>query len=332
MFPLTDEKLATEPQQTELLSPRELEVAVLIARGLTNREIAEQLVISRATVSSHVVHILNKLNVRRRSQIAMFAMNQGLAAENGPAPALAPLDRPRFGAGSRVALAALSGVLIVLLGVAFARRPALPALVDTPLPPHGTQLFHLDPAEAPAQFSTVTLHTGGGKPSTFDFLPDGVQITASGGFPLLVAQGIRLDDAVINVRVRQLAGASGFTVQLRGCLNEPDAEDDFYRVNVEPRSGSLAIERARCGPGFVTATMLAPARRFRPPPEGAEVSLAVAASGATVKVYSGGREVASGTDSQPALPPGSVRLGVYPGGTVKVDRFDVYQPPSTSAR
>jgi DNA-binding CsgD family transcriptional regulator len=54
------------------LSPRELEVAVLVADGLTNAAIAARLFVSRATVSSHVTHILTKLGFTSRAQIAAW--------------------------------------------------------------------------------------------------------------------------------------------------------------------------------------------------------------------------------------------------------------------
>ncbi|MBW8485436.1 LuxR C-terminal-related transcriptional regulator [Actinomadura sp. PM05-2] len=54
------------------LSPRETEVAELVAGGLTNREIARRLVIAKRTVDSHVEHILAKLGVASRTQIATW--------------------------------------------------------------------------------------------------------------------------------------------------------------------------------------------------------------------------------------------------------------------
>lgn len=54
------------------LSPRESEVATLVASGLTNREIASRLVISAKTVSTHVEHILTKLGASRRAEIAVW--------------------------------------------------------------------------------------------------------------------------------------------------------------------------------------------------------------------------------------------------------------------
>ena len=63
------------------LSPREREVAVLVAQGLTNRRIAERLVITEGTAANHVAHVLDKLGLESRAQIAAWATAHGL----GPA-------------------------------------------------------------------------------------------------------------------------------------------------------------------------------------------------------------------------------------------------------
>ena len=55
------------------LSPREVEVADLVAEGLSNPAIARRLYVSRATVASHVGHILVKLGFSSRAQIAAWA-------------------------------------------------------------------------------------------------------------------------------------------------------------------------------------------------------------------------------------------------------------------
>ncbi len=55
------------------LTPREAEVAALITRGCTNREIAESLVITEGTVERHVANIFRKLNCRSRAQVASWA-------------------------------------------------------------------------------------------------------------------------------------------------------------------------------------------------------------------------------------------------------------------
>ncbi len=60
------------------LTPREGQVAALIARGYTNRQIAAELVITEGTAANHVVHILNKLGVGSRAQVAVWAAEHGL--------------------------------------------------------------------------------------------------------------------------------------------------------------------------------------------------------------------------------------------------------------
>jgi non-specific serine/threonine protein kinase len=61
---------------TSSLTPREREVAMLVARGLTNRQIGDELVISSATAERHVVNILNKLGFHTRSQLAAWVVEQ----------------------------------------------------------------------------------------------------------------------------------------------------------------------------------------------------------------------------------------------------------------
>ncbi|QKT09855.1 ATP-binding protein [Rhodococcus sp. W8901] len=64
------------------LTPREQEVAELVAQGLTNRAIAEQLVISQRTVHGHVEHVLAKLGFNSRTQIAAWVVEQGKQVED----------------------------------------------------------------------------------------------------------------------------------------------------------------------------------------------------------------------------------------------------------
>ena len=63
------------------LTPREVEVLRLLARGLSNKEVAERLVISPKTVGNHVEHIYSKINASTRAAASLFAMQRGLLPE-----------------------------------------------------------------------------------------------------------------------------------------------------------------------------------------------------------------------------------------------------------
>jgi non-specific serine/threonine protein kinase len=60
------------------LTRRESEVAALVARGLTNRQVATELVISEGTVSVHLEHIFSKLGFRSRAQLAVWVVARGI--------------------------------------------------------------------------------------------------------------------------------------------------------------------------------------------------------------------------------------------------------------
>jgi predicted ATPase/DNA-binding CsgD family transcriptional regulator len=60
------------------LSAREREVATLVAQGLSNRDIAQRLVVSERTAENHVQHVLNRLGLRSRAQVAAWAVQNGL--------------------------------------------------------------------------------------------------------------------------------------------------------------------------------------------------------------------------------------------------------------
>ena len=62
------------------LTPRQREVAVLIAQGLTNHQIAQQLVVTERAAAAHVERMLDKLGVGSRAQIAVWASEHGLLA------------------------------------------------------------------------------------------------------------------------------------------------------------------------------------------------------------------------------------------------------------
>lgn len=71
---------STLPPSDEPLTEREAEVLVLVARGLSNQDIADKLVISERTVRTHVSNILGKLHLANRTQAALYALKEGLTS------------------------------------------------------------------------------------------------------------------------------------------------------------------------------------------------------------------------------------------------------------
>jgi DNA-binding NarL/FixJ family response regulator len=66
------------PRGLDELTPREREVLVLLAHGLSNTEIRDRLVISEATTKTHVAHVFQKLNLRDRAQAVIYAYEHGI--------------------------------------------------------------------------------------------------------------------------------------------------------------------------------------------------------------------------------------------------------------
>ncbi|MDM8521078.1 response regulator transcription factor [Anaerolineales bacterium HSG6] len=70
---------SNQPPTESPLTSREVEVLKLVAQGLINEEIAEELSISKWTVRTHVRNILGKLHLANRTQVALYALREGLA-------------------------------------------------------------------------------------------------------------------------------------------------------------------------------------------------------------------------------------------------------------
>ncbi len=77
---------AERPPTPDPLTEREVAVLRLVARGHSNREIADDLAISEATVRTHVSNILGKLHLASRTQAALYALREGLASLDDTRP------------------------------------------------------------------------------------------------------------------------------------------------------------------------------------------------------------------------------------------------------
>jgi DNA-binding NarL/FixJ family response regulator len=94
------ERLTSTPAQLDELTPREREVVALVASGLSNDEISERLVVTRATAKTHVSRALGKLRARDRAQLVVMAYESGLVrpapdrAEPAPLPPPVAVSRP----------------------------------------------------------------------------------------------------------------------------------------------------------------------------------------------------------------------------------------------
>jgi NarL family two-component system response regulator LiaR len=71
---------SARPPTPDPLTDREIEVLRLVAKGLTNPEIAQQLVITEATVRTHVSNILSKLHLANRVQATLYALQEGITS------------------------------------------------------------------------------------------------------------------------------------------------------------------------------------------------------------------------------------------------------------
>ena len=82
---LQEMKQPSGPPTPDPLTDREMEVLRLVAKGMRNREIAERLVVTEATVRSHVSNILGKLHLANRVQATLYALHEGITSlQDGP--------------------------------------------------------------------------------------------------------------------------------------------------------------------------------------------------------------------------------------------------------
>jgi DNA-binding NarL/FixJ family response regulator len=72
------------PEPLERLSPREKEILPLVAQGLDNKQIGKQLFISEKTAKNYITSIRKKLELANRTQIALYALRNGLIELNPP--------------------------------------------------------------------------------------------------------------------------------------------------------------------------------------------------------------------------------------------------------
>jgi NarL family two-component system response regulator LiaR len=71
-----------QPPTESILSEAELRVLVFVAQGLTNRDISERLDVSHTTVRTHISRIFHKLRLTNRTQVALYALKEGLVDLN----------------------------------------------------------------------------------------------------------------------------------------------------------------------------------------------------------------------------------------------------------
>jgi DNA-binding CsgD family transcriptional regulator/sugar lactone lactonase YvrE len=106
------------------LTRRELEVAVLVAQGLTNREIAQRLFLSERTVDGHLEHIREKLGVNNRSQIAAWVVRRDAASAAATAvETRPPAQRRGWSVGRNAWVAAVLLALVVTVAGTLVAQP-----------------------------------------------------------------------------------------------------------------------------------------------------------------------------------------------------------------
>jgi DNA-binding CsgD family transcriptional regulator/sugar lactone lactonase YvrE len=185
------------------LSRRELEVARLVAEGLTNREIATRLFLSERTVDGHLEHVREKLGVNTRAQVAAWVVRQG---EPKPPEPAAPPSSGQIGRRSAVGRAwpwaAVAAALLIEAAVVLALLPAPPA-----------PMIRTVAGTSPVRATDVGGYSGEGVRATTALLrlPSDLAVSPDGS--LYIAD-------YGNTRVRRVAG-DGSIVTVAGGGKEP---------------------------------------------------------------------------------------------------------------
>jgi len=178
------------------LTRREREVAVLVAQGLTNREIASRLFISERTAESHVEQIRGKLGFRSRAQIAVWVVAQGQNGGGAPVTKAPSLRRPLRPGARRTLLAAATGLaLVAALSLAF---PGVRGLLS-PATPSAEQV-------ATVAGTGQRAFSGDGGLAVASPLVRPVAVAVGPGRELYIAEGNRVREVRPDGRIVTLAG------------------------------------------------------------------------------------------------------------------------------
>ncbi len=267
------------------LSRRELEIARLVADGLTNREIATRLFISERTVDGHLEHVREKLGVNTRAQVAAWVVRQDATVE-APAPSASPMPRSRAlsWAPSRRQVW-LAAVLLVALEA---------TIVLAVIPPTGPTVKTIAGAEDVGQSFPLLgdfAGDGGRAVNALLSLPSDVAVAPDGTLYIADYRNERIRRVDANGKITRYAGdplsktavgpdqqaesvnlgnASNIAVNSNGLVYiltiSPDGALEVWRVEANTRM-TLVVNLGSANPGH---------SNFWPPPVG---GLAVAKNG-----------------------------------------------------
>jgi len=275
----------TAPHDKVQLSRRELEIARLVADGLTNREIASRLFISERTVDGHLEHVREKLEVNTRAQIAAWVVRQDAPVE-APAPSASPRPRswPSGWAPSRRQVWLAAVVLVALEA----------AIVLAVIPPTGPTVTTIAGAEdVGGSFPLLGDYNGdtGLAKNALLSLPSDVAVAPDGTLYIADYRNERIRRVEANGRITTYAGnpfshtaatpgMEAGSVNLGNASNiAVDSKGLLYILTIS-LDGALEVWRVEANTRLTLVVNLGPANpgasNFWPPPVG---GLAVARNG-----------------------------------------------------